>query len=66
MSFFDAFSLFLSYHEYESARSSSDHSRKEFKEFFYHPKHDIPVYILSKKFIAVHMMWTMKDCLKSY
>ena len=45
----------MSYHEHESARSLSDHGRKnEFKEFLCHPKHSILVYILSNKFVALH------------
>ena len=45
----------MSYHEHESARSLSDHGRKnEFKEFLCHPKHGILVYILSNKFVALH------------
>ena len=52
--FFHAFSLFLSYQEYERARRLSDHGRKmEFKEFLCHPKYGIPVYILSNKFTAL-------------
>ena len=42
MSFFDAFSLFLSCHELESVRILSHQSRKkEFKEFLCHPKHGL-------------------------
>ena len=52
--FFHAFSLFLSYQEYERPRGLSDHGRKmEFKEFLSHPKYGIPVYILSNKFTAL-------------
>ena len=52
---FYIFSLFFSYHEHESARSLSNHSRKKaFKEFLCHPKHGIPVYILSNKFVVLH------------
>ena len=54
MAFFDTFSLFLPYHEHESGRILVDHSRKkEIKEFIWHPKHGILMYILSNKFIAV-------------
>ena len=54
MSFFNTFSFFLSYHEHECAGSLNDHSKKEgVQKFHYHPKHDIPFYILTNKFIAL-------------
>ena len=52
ISFFFVFSLFLSCHEHERARSY--HGRKrEFEKILCHPKHGAPVYILSNNFIAL-------------
>ena len=65
MSFFDAFSLFLSFHELESVRILTHQSRnKEFKEFLCHPKRGIPVHILSKKVIVLRSYdvdWSIRE-----